>query len=105
MLTRITPGSRKAEKSYLVETVLDPVLSTMSIWMPPKRNIRKREVTMEGSFSQTATIPLNAPQTSVSASTTKNPSNSEPVALMMKIIRRQYTPICVPTLISIYPMA
>ena len=105
MAAMITPGSRNMEKSKVVETMVEPVLSTNKYWMPPNRNMRKSEVTMEGSLSHTATAPLNAPQRRVSASTTTKARRSEPVALMMKIISRQYTPICDPTLISMYPIA
>lgn len=97
----MTHVSVKKSMSSEVLMVLLPVLSMSRYWMPPKMNIRKSEVTMDGSLSHTATAPLNAPQASAIARMTRKASSSEPVALTIMIISSTYTPICEPRLTSI----
>ena len=87
MATIITHVCVKKLISYVVDTELLPVFSIRMYWIPPKTNIRKREVTIEGSFRNTATAPLNAPQSIASANTTRNAASRDPVAFKIAIIR------------------
>lgn len=65
---------------------------------PVKKNIRNREVTIDGSPNHTATAPLKAPQARAIARTTINatatPAVVPPILLEISMYKIAYTPTC-----------